>query len=135
MHTTVISDQPANVLNATNLVVGFTVMRIGRGATAASATPSQGPVESCPTLPDRGTNNHEVIAVGVGVPLLATLIGILVLLRKETRANALIRVRMAEGCSQPYIGQAPEKDVVSQPTELETVSRLRELDSRAKNTR
>ena len=141
MHSVFILDQPANVLNATNLVDGYTVERIEQGATRASGTQSGGPAESCQTPPERGTNSNTVLAVGggvgvgIGVPLLAALIGVLVLLRKEKRANALMRAPVTEGYSQQYIGQSPEKDGLRQPTELQTVSQVRELDSRAKNTR
>ena len=143
MHRLITLHQPANVLNATNLVDGYTVERTGQSATAASGTQSEGSAESCPTLPERETNGHKVMAVGVGVgvgigvPLLAALAGTLVLLRKERRATALMRVPVAEGYSQHRqdIGQPPEKDVVGQPTELESVRQVGELDSRAKNTR
>ena len=75
------------------------------------------------------------MGVGLGVPLLAALIGVFVLLRKERRATALTRAHVAEGYPQQYTGQKPERDGVSEPTELEAVSQVRGLDGRAKNTR
>lgn len=124
-------------MNATNLVDGYAIERIGQGTTTASGTPSKGPRESCPSPPERGTNSHKVMAtgvgmgVGLGVPLLAALIGVFVLLRKERRANALMRTHAAEGYSQQYTGQKPERDGVSEPTELEAISQVRGLDGRA----
>ena len=141
--------KPAQVVNATNLVDGLTIARIEDLAAATNGTQPGEPVQttgsqsSSSNQSTTGDDNHKLVAVGVGVgigvgvPLLAALIGALVLLRKEKNANSSMR-SMPQGyrseksynpdAHQQHNGQPLlEGNGFSQPKELDNTSRVQEL--------
>ena len=137
-------------MNATNLVDGLTIARIEDLAVATNVTQPDEPVQttgsqsSCSNKPTTGDDSPKVVAVGVGVgigvgvPLLAALIGAMVLLRKEKNANASMRTSVPQGyqseksynpdAHQQHIDQPLlEGNGVSQPKELDSTNRVQEL--------
>ena len=142
--------EPAKVVNATNLVDGYTIARVEDLAVATNGTQpdelvqTNGSQSSCSNKSTTGDGNHKLVAVGVGVgigvgvPLLAALIGAMVLLRKEKNANASMRTSVSQGhrteksynpdAHQQHIDQPLlEGNGFNQPTELDNTIRVQEL--------
>lgn len=145
-------------MNATNLVDGLTIARVEDLAAATNGTPTNSTQSSQPSEPAQtdesqsscsnksttGDDNHKLVAVGVGVgigvgvPLLAALVGAMVLLRKGKNANASMRTSVSQGyrseksynpdAHQQHIDQPLlEGNGFSQPKELDSTNRVQEL--------
>ena len=136
------------IVNATNLEDGYTIAKIADLANSSSVQSSSGPAQktqssslptpsqSCAGIPapnnkSADADNHKKIlavgvgvGIGVGVPLLAALVGALVLLRRERRksANAAARIPNVNGYSM--VGREGfERDITQH------IGQLHEMDS------